>query len=59
MTEGEKVVAFAGKTAELEPLAALDAPIRRGLADAEAGRTKRAQQMFDRLEEKYRNLSGH
>jgi antitoxin ParD1/3/4 len=35
-------------------LAALDASIARGLADAEAGRTAPAVQVFDRLEAKYR-----
>ena len=43
----------------VEPLAALDASIRRGLADAEAGHTKPAEVVFDRLEQKYRNLAGH
>jgi antitoxin ParD1/3/4 len=38
-------------------LAALDASIARGLADAEAGRTKPAEQVFDRLEEKYRAMT--
>ena len=37
-------------------LAALDASIRRGLADAEAGRTKPAEEVFDRLESKYRSM---
>ena len=35
-------------------LAALDASIARGLADADAGRTKPADEVFDRLEAKYR-----
>jgi len=35
-------------------LAALDAAIARGLADAEAGRTKPAEEVFGRLEQKYR-----
>lgn len=35
-------------------LAALDASIARGLADAEAGRTTPAAAVFDRLEAKYR-----
>ena len=35
-------------------LAALDASIARGLADAEAGRTRPAEEVFDRLEAKYR-----
>jgi antitoxin ParD1/3/4 len=34
-------------------LAALDASIMRGIADAEAGRTKPASAVFDRLEAKY------
>jgi antitoxin ParD1/3/4 len=38
-------------------LAALDAAIARGLADAEAGRVKPMSQVFDRLEAKYRGLS--
>ena len=35
-------------------LAALDASIARGLADADAGRTTPAAAVFDRLEAKYR-----
>lgn len=38
-------------------LAALDASIGRGLADADAGRTAPAEQVFDRLEAKYRAMS--
>jgi antitoxin ParD1/3/4 len=38
-------------------LAALDASIRRGLADAEAGRVKPAEVVFDRLEAKYRAMA--
>ncbi|WP_420605880.1 type II toxin-antitoxin system ParD family antitoxin [Novosphingopyxis sp.] len=38
-------------------LAALDASIARGLADAEEDRTSPADEVFDRLEEKYRALS--
>lgn len=38
-------------------LAALDASIARGLADAEAGRTTPAAAVFDRLEGKYRALA--
>ena len=38
-------------------LAALDAAIGRGLADAEAGRTKPAEEVFDRLEAKYRAMA--
>ncbi len=34
-------------------LAALDAAIARGLADAEAGRMSDAEAVFDRLEKKY------
>lgn len=34
-------------------LAALDASIHRGIADADAGRTKPAQDVFDRLVKKY------
>ncbi|HEX8263012.1 MAG TPA: type II toxin-antitoxin system ParD family antitoxin [Allosphingosinicella sp.] len=37
-------------------LAALDASIRRGLADADEGRTKPAADVFDRLETKYRGM---
>jgi hypothetical protein len=42
----------------VEPSAALDASIRRGVADAEAGRTKPADEVFARLERKYRDLAG-
>ncbi|MEA3044899.1 MAG: antitoxin ParD1/3/4 [Sphingomonadales bacterium] len=38
-------------------LAALDASIMRGLADADAGRTTPAKSVFDRLEAKYRILT--
>lgn len=38
-------------------LAALDASIMRGLADVEAGRTKPAEEVFDRLESKYRSMA--
>lgn len=38
-------------------LAVLDASIARGLADAEAGRTQAAEEVFDRLEAKYRSLA--
>lgn len=38
-------------------LAVLDAAIARGLADVEAGRTSPAEEVFDRLEAKYRALS--
>lgn len=34
-------------------LAALDASIMRGIADADAGRTKSGSDVFDRLEAKY------
>jgi antitoxin ParD1/3/4 len=37
-------------------LAALDAAIARGLADADAGRTTRAEDVFDRLARKYRAM---
>lgn len=39
-------------------LAALDASIARGLGDAEAGRTKPAADVFDRLEAKYAAMTG-
>jgi antitoxin ParD1/3/4 len=39
-------------------LAALDASIARGLADAEAGRIKPASDVFNRLERKYRTMAG-
>jgi antitoxin ParD1/3/4 len=39
-------------------LAALDASIARGLADAEAGRTSPAEKVFERLEAKYRAAAG-
>ncbi|WP_197685854.1 type II toxin-antitoxin system ParD family antitoxin [Xanthomonas fragariae] len=39
-------------------LAAPDASIARGLADVEAGRTKPAEEVFDRLEAKYRAQAG-
>jgi antitoxin ParD1/3/4 len=38
-------------------LAALDAAIARGIADAEAGRVKPAAEVFDRLEAKYRAMA--
>ncbi|WP_313809562.1 type II toxin-antitoxin system ParD family antitoxin [Sphingobium sp.] len=38
-------------------LAALDASIARGLADADAERTTSAEEVFDRLEAKYRAMS--
>lgn len=38
-------------------LAALDASLARGLADAEAGRTKPAAEVFDRLEARYRSAA--
>ncbi|MBU6374085.1 MAG: type II toxin-antitoxin system ParD family antitoxin [Alphaproteobacteria bacterium] len=40
------------------PLAALDASIERGAADAGSGRTKPADAVFDRLEAKYRSVAG-
>ncbi|PSJ58159.1 type II toxin-antitoxin system ParD family antitoxin [Pseudaminobacter soli (ex Li et al. 2025)] len=39
-------------------LAALDAAIARGLADAEAGRVKPADEVFARLEAKYKAQTG-
>jgi antitoxin ParD1/3/4 len=39
-------------------LAALDASIARGLADADAGRTRPAEEVFDRLAAKYRCMAG-
>lgn len=38
-------------------LAALDASIARGLADADAARTSPAEQVFGRLERKYRSIA--
>lgn len=38
-------------------LAALDASIARGLADADAARTSPAKQVFGRLERKYRSIA--
>lgn len=38
-------------------LAALDASIARGVADADAGRVKSAEEVFDRLEAKYRAMA--
>lgn len=38
-------------------LAALDASIARGMADADAGRVKSAEEVFDRLEAKYRAMA--
>jgi antitoxin ParD1/3/4 len=39
-------------------LAVLDAAIARGIADADAGRTKPAAEVFERLEAKYRAMTG-
>jgi antitoxin ParD1/3/4 len=39
-------------------LVALDASIARGLADADAGRTAPAEEVFDRLEARYRAGAG-
>ncbi|MEP9373943.1 type II toxin-antitoxin system ParD family antitoxin [Mesorhizobium sp. KR1-2] len=39
-------------------LAALDAAIARGIADAEAGRVKPAEEVFARLEAKYKAKTG-
>jgi antitoxin ParD1/3/4 len=38
-------------------LAALDAALARGIADAEAGRVKPLARVFDRLEARYRRLA--
>jgi len=38
-------------------LAALDAAIARGIADAEAGRVKPLGEVFDRLEAKYKSMA--
>jgi antitoxin ParD1/3/4 len=38
-------------------LKAFDEAIDRGLADADAGRTKPAAEVFDRLERKYREMT--
>jgi antitoxin ParD1/3/4 len=38
-------------------LAALDASIMRGIADADADRTKEASHVFDRLDAKYRAMA--
>ena len=38
-------------------LAALDAAVARGLADVEAGRTKPLEQVFERLNAKYRAMA--
>ena len=38
-------------------LAALDLALDRGLADARAGKVKPAEQVFARLEAKYRNMA--
>ncbi|HEY9279994.1 MAG TPA: type II toxin-antitoxin system ParD family antitoxin [Eoetvoesiella sp.] len=38
-------------------LAALDASVARGLADADAGRTKPADDVFDRLQAKYTEMA--
>jgi predicted transcriptional regulator len=61
MSPRESVVASARRAdaaGRAEWLTALDASIRRGLADAEAGRTKPAEDVFDRLEGKYRRQVG-
>ena len=39
-------------------LAAVDGAIARGLDDAEAGRTRPAEEVFARLERKYRSMAG-
>lgn len=38
-------------------LSALDASIARGLGDAEAGRVKPAEEVFDRLRKKYEGMA--
>ncbi|TIU76566.1 MAG: type II toxin-antitoxin system ParD family antitoxin [Mesorhizobium sp.] len=38
-------------------LAALDAALARGIADADAGRTEPAEEVFDRLEAKYKAMA--
>jgi antitoxin ParD1/3/4 len=38
-------------------LAALDAAIEQGIADANAGRGKPAKEVFDRLEKKFRDIA--
>ncbi|CDX43409.1 hypothetical protein MPLDJ20_60216 [Mesorhizobium plurifarium] len=38
-------------------LAALDAALAKGISDADAKRTKPAEEVFDRLEAKYRELA--
>jgi antitoxin ParD1/3/4 len=38
-------------------LAALDAALARGVADADAGRVKPAADVFDRLESKYKAMA--
>ena len=38
-------------------LAALDAAIERGIADADAGRGRPVDEVFDKLEKKFRNLA--
>ena len=40
-------------------LAALDAALARGIADAEAGRLRPADEVFDRLEAKYKAKSAN
>ena len=38
-------------------LAALDAALAQGIADADAGRTEPAEEVFDRLEAKYKAMA--
>ena len=40
-------------------LAALDAAIARGIADADAGRGKPLEEVFDRLQQKYQAMIDH
>jgi len=42
-----------------DDFARTDAAIARGLADAEAGRTSPAEDVFNRLEAKYREMLRH
>ena len=45
------------ETVSEEKLRKLDEAIARGLADAEAGRMKPAEEVFDRLEAKFRTMA--
>lgn len=48
----------ADRCTPIDQLTAFDASIRRGCADAEAGRTKPAEKVFRRLASKYRSMAG-